>query len=274
MMKGKTILVVDDEPKSRQGFKRILEGWASGQHRIVDADNGLAALDIVRRETVDLLISDIRMPEVSGLQLLESLNELVLEQQPVSLLISGYADFQYAQRALRLGAVNYLLKPVSKAKLIEAVEQALEIREQRVRTERMEKLVDPVLLDLENQRPMVSDAVGKAVAFIDEHLAESFSLADVAGQIPVNPSYLSVLFKEQMNVTFSEYVTRTRMQKAKKLLLTSGLSVNEIAERVGYRTAKYFIRQFKEYAGTSPGQFRANVIKERTQADGRTSVND
>jgi len=122
-------------------------------------------------------------------------------------------------------------------------------------------LVDPVLLELESQRPMVGDAVGKAVKYIEEHLADSFNLADVAAQIPINPSYLSVLFKEQMNVTFSEYVTRARLQKAKELLLTSSLSVNEIAERVGYRTAKYFIKQFKEYAGTSPGQFRTRVIR-------------
>lgn len=260
-MMGKTILVVDDEPRSRLGFKRMLEGWAAGQHRILDADSGLAALEIVRRENIDLLISDIRMPEMSGLLLLESLNELGLERKPVSLLISGYADFKYAQRALRLGAVNYLLKPVGKVKLIEAVEQALEIRERRIRTERIEKLVDPVLLELESQRPMVGDAVGKAVKYIEEHLADSFNLADVAAQIPINPSYLSVLFKEQMNVTFSEYVTRARLQKAKELLLTSSLSVNEIAERVGYRTAKYFIKQFKEYAGTSPGQFRTRVIR-------------
>lgn len=262
-MKGKTILVVDDEPRSRMGFKRILEEWSAGRHRVLDADSGVAALDVLRREQIDLIVSDIRMPEVSGLDLLEETERLGLPYKPVSLLISGYAEFQYAQRALRLGAVNYLLKPVSKAKLIEAVEKALEIGEDRQRMKRMEKMVDPVLLELDEQRPTGNEAVNRAVRYIEEHLAEPFSLADVARHIPVNPSYLSVLFKEQMNVTFSEYVTRVRMQKAKELLLSTSLPVGEIAERVGYRTAKYFIRQFKEYTGTSPGQYRAREVADR-----------
>jgi len=262
-LRGKTILVVDDEPRSRTGFKRILDEWSAGRHRVLDADSGVAALEVLRREPVDLIVSDIRMPEISGLDLLEAAERLGLEHKPVSLLISGYAEFDYAQKALRLGAVNYLLKPVSKTKLIEAVEKALEVGENRLRTKRMEKVVDPVLLDLDQQRPAVSEAVNRAVRYIDEHLAEPFSLTDVARHIPVNPSYLSVLFKEQMNVTFSEYVTRTRIQKAKELLLTTSLPVSEIAERVGYRTTKYFIKQFKEQAGISPGQYRSRDVAER-----------
>lgn len=260
MVKGKTILVVDDEPKSRMGFKRMLEEWSAGRHRVLEADSGVAALDMLQRETVDLLVTDIRMPEVSGLQLLEAAETLCLGHKPVSLLISGYAEFEYAQKALRLGAVNYLLKPVGKAKLIEAVEQALEIGDERLRTKRLEQVVDPVLLELEQQKPAVNETVNRAVQYIDDHLAEPFSLADVARHIPVNPSYLSVLFKEQLNVTFSEYVTRARMQKAKELLLTTALPVWEVAERVGYRTAKYFIKQFKDYAGMSPGQYRAKSV--------------
>lgn len=262
-MRGKTILVVDDEPRSRTGFKRMLEEWAAGRHRVLDADSGVAALEVLKTEPVDLIISDIRMPEMSGLDLLEEAERLCLPHQPVSLLISGYAEFQYAQRALRLGAVNYLLKPVSRAKLIEAVERALEIGEDRLRAKRMEKMVDPVLLELDEQRATANEMVNRAVRYIDEHLAEPFSLADVARHIPVNPSYLSVLFKEQMNVTFSEYVTRVRMQKAKELLLSTSLPVGEIAERIGYRTAKYFIKQFKDLTGTSPGQYRAREASER-----------
>lgn len=271
MTKSITILVVDDEPRSRQGFQRILENWSAGRHRILVAESAVMALEIVQREPVDLLISDIRMPEISGLQLLEQLQALELEQPPVCFLISGYAEFEFAQKALRLGAVNYLLKPVGTAKLIEAVENALEVMETRNRTKRLEKMVDPVLLDLDEDRTMLSGPVRMAIQYIEDHLAEPFGLTDVAKHIPVNPSYLSVLFKEQMNVTFSEYVTRIRMQKAKELLLSTDLSVNEIAERVGYRTAKYFIKQFKEYAGTSPGQFRAQSAANR--AEGRLPGN-
>jgi two-component system, response regulator YesN len=251
---SKTILIVDDEPLTRNGIRRTLESWSAGRFRILCADCGAEALNLLTQETVNLLLTDIRMPEISGLEMVETLRK---QGHPITVIaISGHPDFHYAQTAIQLGIVNYLLKPVAKQKLIDAVEQALALEEQRERMESLERMVDRKLLSARSGGPKLSAPIQQAVAYITEHLEEPLGLKELADQIHLNPSYFSALFKEQTGLTFSEYVTRSRLQKAKELLLSTVLPVAEISERVGYQTAKYFIKLFKDYEGKSPSQYR------------------
>jgi YesN/AraC family two-component response regulator len=260
-MKKKTILIVEDEPMTREGLFKALESWSASRYAIEAVDNGYAALRRIAEQPVDLLVTDIRMPEISGLDLVKRLEQQLGSGMPSVVLISGYAEFEYAQQAIQLGVVNYLLKPVSNGKLIEAVEQALLIGEKRSRLGMMEKIVDPVLLDANQME--ANDSIKDAVRYIDEHLAESFGLQEVADHVHLSPSYFSVLFKEQMGLTFSDYLTRRRLQRAKEMLVHTKLPVVEIALRVGYKTGRYFNRIFKEYENCSPGQYRAQFSEER-----------
>lgn len=256
-MQSRTILVVDDEPRSRNGLKRILESWSAGRYVIMTAADGREAMEMLRREPVRLLITDIRMPEIGGLDLAGSLDEASVKERPAVILVSGYAEFEYAQQAIQLGVTDYLLKPIGRDKLIAAVERALEMAEERTRFGMMQRIVDPELLQAGERLQPVSGPIKDAMDYIDANLAEPFTLRDVAGHAHLNPSYFSVLFKEQVGLTFSEYVTRRRLQKAKEMLLQTKLPVAEIAERVGYQSAKYFGKIFKQYEGGSPGQFRS-----------------
>lgn len=103
------------------------------------------------------------------------------------------------------------------------------------------------------------ERIREAIHYIDTHLQEELTLKELADYIHLNPSYLSVLFKEQMELTFSEYVTRQRMQRAKELLISTSLPISDIAEQSGYRTAKYFIKIFKEMEGITPSTYRKSV---------------
>ena len=196
------------------------------------------------------------MPGMSGLDLVQALREKKGNWMPPVILISGYAEFEYAHRAIHLGVVDYLLKPVSDRKLVEAVERALADYENRIRVGLMEKLVDPVLIDASRQLGDAGDAVAEAVRLIDEHLAEPLRLKDIADQVHLNPSYFSVLFKEKTGITFSDYVTRRRMQRAKELLVKTNLPIRDIAQKVGYIHVKYFNKMFREYEHCSPGVYR------------------
>ena len=258
-MRTKAILIVDDEPRTRQGLNSMLEKWGAGNYRIMTADNGHEALRILRETPIDLMITDIRMPEISGLHLAAQIKENQLPHQPAVIFISGYAEFEYAQQAIQLGVVNYLLKPVSRDKLIQAASQALEAGEERNRVGLMRKFVDPQLLETDSDRANLSETIRKALDYIDDHIAGSVSLREVAELVHLNASYFSVLFKEQLHMTFSEFVARKRLQKAKEMLVTTKLPIAEIAERIGYQTAKYFNKVFKEYEGKSPGQYRAEL---------------
>lgn len=253
-MYSKNIVIVDDEPRTRQGLQRTLESWNNGDFTILAAESGEDVLRIAEEKKIHILLSDIRMPEMTGLQLLKTLKEKGMS--PVVIMISAYSEFEYAQEALRLGVVNYLLKPLGKKKLIEAVEEAVKIMEKQARVGMIEKVVDKKIVDANTKMDSVNDTIRKAISYIDQHLKDEFTLKDVAAHVHLNSSYFSVLFKEQVNMNFSEYVTRRRIQRAKELVITTNLPINEIAEEAGYKTSKYFIKIFKEIEGMTPSTYR------------------
>ncbi|MBT2661708.1 response regulator [Bacillus sp. ISL-45] len=253
-MLSKNILIVDDEPRTRQGLQRTLESWNNGEYAILTAESGEDVLRIAKEMKIHILLSDIRMPEMTGLQLLKTLKEKGM--RPVVIVISAYSEFEYAQQALKLGVINYLLKPIGKKKLIEAVEDAVKVMEKQERAGLIEKVVDEKIVDASNKMNSTKDTIRKAIIYIDRNLKEEFTLKDVAAHVHLNPSYFSVLFKEQVDLNFSEYVTRRRIQRAKELVLSTTLPINEIAEEVGYKTAKYFIKIFKEIEGMTPSAYR------------------
>ncbi|WP_310830680.1 response regulator [Paenibacillus pedocola] len=257
---SKKILIVDDEPRTRQGIKQTLEVWAGGRYVVETADNGVEARQRLQHEQVHLLITDVRMPEVSGIDLIRSLKER--PRQPVVIVISGYAEFDYVQQAMRLGAFNYLLKPLDKAELLQVVEAALKQEEEVQRREKLEKLVDPKLFQIDPDGSGMGEPVREAIAYVEQHLHEQLTMAEVAARIHLNASYFSVLFKEQAGVPFSEYLSRLRIQRAKEMLLQSRLSIGEIGERVGYKTDKYFIKVFKSLEGISPSRYRNQHIED------------
>jgi two-component system, response regulator YesN len=231
-----------------------VESWNNGEFTILTAESGEDVMRIMEEKRVHILLTDIRMPEMTGLQLLKNLKEKGFS--PVVIVISAYSEFEYAQEALKLGVVNYLLKPIGKKKLIEAVEEAVKVMEKQVRAGMIEKIVDEKIVDTNNKMNSSKDTVRKAIAYIDRQLKEELTLKDVAAHVHLNPSYFSVLFKEQANLNFSEYVTRRRIQRAKELVISTNLPINEIAEEVGYKTSKYFIKIFKEMEGITPSTYR------------------
>ncbi|SFL66714.1 Helix-turn-helix domain-containing protein [Gracilibacillus orientalis] len=252
-MEEKVILVVDDEPRSRQGIKKTIERVSHHQYEVITAANAEEAIKRIDNEKIHVLITDIRMPEVSGLELLRKLKEKA--KDPVVIVISAYSEFEYAHEALELGVVNYLLKPIAKEKLMEAIEKAIELENQRKKTGMFNKIVDDKLMEMQ-QLSKYNRAVKEAMDYIDQHYDEELTLKEVAKQVHLNASYLSALFKEELQITFSEYLTRKRMQEAKKLLLSTDFTIAEIAEKSGYQTSKYFIRLFKQFEDMTPNAFR------------------
>ncbi|WP_421385467.1 response regulator transcription factor [Bacillus salacetis] len=253
-MMMKTILIVDDEPRTRQGLAKTLDKWANGEYQIITASNGEEAIELMKLNKIHILITDIRMPEITGLQLLKMAKEQNIH--PVIIVISAYSEFEYAQEALRLGVINYLLKPISKKTLLEAVEAAVEAVEKQERAEKIEKVVDKRLVEADSQNFSNRTPIREAIDYINSHLKDELTQKEVAEHVHLNASYLSVLFKEHVKMTFSEYVTRRRIQRAKDLLISTNLPINDIAEESGYKTAKYFIKIFKDSEGMTPSAYR------------------
>lgn len=244
-MEGKAILVADDEYNARMGVSFTLRQWANGCEVKV-AENGLQALQYLRERRYDLLITDIRMPLMNGIELLEALRKENIGVPTI--LLTGFAEFEYAQQGIRLGAVDYLLKPIQQEPLIQAVERALMPAREHSKPDGGGEAQH---LTKSNNAYILA-----ALQYIHDHIGEPLAIKDVARHVHLNPSYLSVLFKEEAGLNFIEYVTRLRIKKAKELLLESDLGLDIISERIGLQTTSYFIRIFKKYEEVTPKQYR------------------
>lgn len=256
-MEEKTIVIVDDEPRAREGIKRTLTRHFEGAHTLVCFETATEAEAYIVNHPVHLLITDIEMREMNGLELVQALK--TQQQEPAVIIVSAYSDFNYAKEALRLNVINYIVKPVSKDELIQTVDQALIDQEKQAKQTLIESYVDESIVRLNEEKHRFSRSIKEAMDYIDSHYGEALTLKVVAGVVHLNPSYLSTLFKDELKISFVEYLTRVRIQQAKRLLLTTDMNVTEIAETVGYQTPKYFNKVFREFEETTPGAYRKSM---------------
>ncbi len=275
-MKSPVILVVDDEPNARNGVAATLREWGGTEATVETAVNGADALEQLRQRRFDLLVTDIRMPVMDGIRLLEEVRSLELLLPCI--LLTGFAEFAYAQSALRLGAVDYLLKPVRQEQLLEAVEKALAARQQEGislvlgngLTGSSDRGLQGPGSGTSSGAPLSSDpgdrgagqdavlnpAIAKALIYIKDHIHEGLPIKDVAGHVHLNPSYFSVLFKEEQGINFIDYITEYRLKLAKEMLGSSAMPLDDISEKIGYQTTSYFIKMFKKHTGMTPKHYR------------------
>lgn len=235
------ILIIDDEPKIRNGLTNLLskhENWnISGA--FADA---ASALKFLYESENDVLITDIKMPGMSGLDMISRIRERNPEI-PV-IILSGYGNFLYAQRAIELGVRKYLTKPTDTKELISVLEHIeSEIRKE---TENLRGSTDAVSNLL----------VLRAIQYMEKHYRDKISLKDVACELYISPNYLSELFKKQTGKTFSDYLLSLRMEKSKLFLSNVAYKVSEIAELVGFSDSRYFSSSFKKFYGMTPMEYR------------------
>lgn len=232
----KKIIIVEDEFRIRQGLSHLINKVSMGCQVIGEAENGYEGLKMIQSLEPDVVITDIQMPKSDGLDMIEKAKNMGLECDFV--ILSGYADFEYARQGIKLGVKEYLLKPIT----ISAVKELLMKFTEKERMEQREL----------NE---YSAVVNEMVSTIHENYGKHLGLDTFAEQFRMTPQYLSNLFAKETGMTFSNYIKKVRMEKAKELILTTDMKIYEIACTVGYADQKYFSKVFKEYTGISAKQF-------------------
>lgn len=245
------ILVVDDEVVVRRGI--VMEtDWAALDCAVVaETSNGEEALEAVHKFHPDLIISDIRMPHMDGIDLLKTLRQEGNEVKVI--FLTAYSEFEYAKQALRYYAFDYLLKPFEDGELEECVLRAKkEIEEQRDDRKQQEKQV--VLAPAEGDK---SRYIKEALAYIAEHYGDSdISIGSISAAIGISEGHLSHLFRKETDYTVAAYITRYRMRAAMGLLEDCRNRVSEVAEQVGYKDITYFSSTFKKIVGMTPSEYQ------------------
>lgn len=237
------VLIVEDEEMIRQGIILTVDWSALNCAVVGQAANGEEGLEKVRELKPDLIITDIKMPCMDGIQMVTKLREA--GNQAKVIILTAYDSFTYAQNALRLGAVDYLLKPFHDGDLEEAV-----LRIQGAAADARDPL---------SQFPKVfrNGYVQEVAKYIAGHYQEpDISVGMIAGALGISEGHISHLFKKETGDTILGYLTAYRIHKAMGLLKDCRVKVYEVTEQVGYRDMAYFSATFKRVVGISPSEYQ------------------
>ncbi len=241
------VLIVEDENLIRKKLLHFIDYDALGMVVVADGSNGVEGVDFIKKYQPDIVLADINMPEKDGLDMIKE----TLDYDYIAIIISGYDYFSYAQRALKYGVTDYLLKPISLDDLKEALINAREIiyKKRNVISQKtdLENVVDISL------NPFIKDStVFEMIDYIKNNYQEKISISDLSKDLAYSESMLNRKFKKEVHITFNEYLNRYRINKAIDLLKNSDYNITEISYMCGYSSAKYFARVFKKYLGMSP----------------------
>ncbi|MFC4600537.1 response regulator transcription factor [Cohnella hongkongensis] len=254
------LMIVDDEPIIHKGLINIIEKGSTPCSEIVCAYDGIEALEKMREFKPDLVITDIQMPEMNGLELIAEAKSRELCKRFI--LLTGFDHTEYLRKAIRCQVIDYLLKPINKTELYDVLANvSIEIMDkastrQPVWGSAEEK--DSSLIRLENNAPL-SRNVEKMIQYIHENYALDLSLDQIAEHVYLHPNYISSLFRKETGITFIHYLHLYRIQKAKQLMTKhQEMSLHQISEKVGYENVRHFFSIFKKYCGVTPGDYRAS----------------
>lgn len=233
------VVVIEDEKLVRQGII-LSTNWSAIDCMVVgEAENGEEGLEVIRKCTPDIVITDICMPVMTGIEMVEKLKED--SHVPLVIFLTAYDDFSYAQQAIRLEVCDYILKPFKDGELENSIVNLLERnRKETVSTGEADR-------NLQLKKGDKSKYLAEALSYIDEHYMDfDISVQKVAESIGISGGHLSHLFRKETNFTMMNYVVNCRIRAARNLLKDYHYKIYEVAEQVGYRDITYFSALFKK----------------------------
>jgi two-component system response regulator YesN len=268
------VVIIDDEEWIRFLIKDIVPWEEIGMKIVGEAGDGIQGLALCKKVNPDIVLTDIRMPGIDGLGLLQEYT--AVNPSIIGIILSGHSDFAYAQTAIAYGVYRYILKPIDEDELIKTLHNAKqEIEKRHKEQSKLEKLTTVVRKmqnSGENDQYYLSDegssaAIKKALALINEDYGANLTMESIADRIYLNASYFSDLFRREMGKTFTEYLGELRIDKARELLKNPDLKMNEIALLTGFIDPNYFAKVFKKYVGLTPSQYREEFFTKKAEPD-------
>lgn len=248
-----TLIIVEDEYIIREGLRQTIDWAAYGCRLLGVAKNGEEGLDLIIKEHPDLVIADIKMPKLNGLEMIEKAK--VFYNFDV-IFLTSYSEFEYAKKAIELQCVQYLLKPLDEKQLKKAI---LLIQNRKSSNNKIEIVKNNFNTQLNKINVDISDLyLIKMISIIKKEYNKKITLLSIAKRLNISKSYLSRKLNEELNVSFSELINLCKIDKAMELLALNEYRVFEIAEIVGFNDYKYFCSVFKKYTDMTPTEYQMN----------------
>ena len=243
------LMIADDEPLIRRGIKQLIDLSSLQIGEIHEASTGEEALKVFEEFKPEIVLMDINMPKIDGLSVAKKIKSINPDTKIA--IITGYNYFDYAQTAIKIGVEDYILKPVTKSEiealLVKVVSKLNEEKRQRE------------LLALASEEDSSSGTQHFEKLILEQLTNPNLALGELAKQLGFSTNYLSLLIKKELGMSFQEYVTQQRIQRAKRLLLSTDMKIYEVALAVGIEDMNYFSYRFKSIVGVSPKSFRSGA---------------
>ncbi len=234
------LVIVDDELYECQSLASL--PWDNFNISVgFLASNGFDAYEYIKDNKVDIVITDIKMPVMNGLELIEKLRANFPDI--VIIVLSGFDSYDYVRFSFKNNVFDYLLKPIN-----------LENWQTTMRD-----VVSKINGSEDNLFKLFqtkSHLVHLILDYIQNNFSSDITLTSAATHIHTNPTYLSRTIKKELGKGFSDILNLTRIEHAKKLLKNTNIPITEVALMVGYTDSRYFSNIFKKSTGISPFQFR------------------
>jgi YesN/AraC family two-component response regulator len=225
----KRAVIIDDEAPARKLLVNLIKKYHLPINVVGTAADGNEGLDLIRELQPDIVFLDIEMPGKNGLEVMAALQDISPSLKII--IITAYDYFDYARSSLRLGAKDFLLKPVDYRQFIEM----------------MQRVIGYNYTD--------HAAFNKLLEYVDENYIHNLSLESCANHVHISPGYVTRLCQKYLGMSFKSWLNEVRIREAINLLRNTDLPIKEIAERVGYNNLNYFYRQFNAITGTTPKNY-------------------
>ncbi len=236
-----SVLIVEDESMIRNGLKVLIVWEKYGFVIAGAAESGCRALELMAKQHFDVVITDVRMPRIDGLELIRIMRERKIDSEII--ILSGYRNFEYARTGIKYGVRNYLLKPID--------------------TEELIKTLSTIRVGLDQKSGRVenddNELVTRVKSYVALHYSEEISLHTVSEALHYNQVYLGRVFLKKSGSSFHDYLNQVRIRQAAGLLTEGRHMVSDVAMQVGYKDVNYFCRIFKSIYGKPPSKYKTHL---------------
>jgi DNA-binding response regulator (fragment) len=255
------VLLVDDEQIERMALAKKIDRYYGDKVNIYHAVNGREAVDMCSEHKNDIIIMDISMPEMNGVMAAKYIRQI--DDKCSIIFLTAYDDFEYARNAIKIRALDYLLKPCDINDLLAVMDMAIQKLDRECDFKGNTKENKP-----ERKRENVKNFDEQTtIKYLREYVENNYtfdiSMQEVAEDMGYSDAYFSKLFKQYFNQNFTAYLTEYRIKKAKELLTDTNNSIKDISRMVGYEDSNYFAKIFKRIVGEIPSKFRENLIENK-----------
>lgn len=272
------VLLVDDEQIERMALAKKIDRYYGDKVEIYHAVNGREAVAMCGEQKNDIVIMDISMPEMNGVMAAKYIRKM--DDECSIIFLSAYDDFEYARNAIKVRALDYLLKPCDMNDLLAVMDTALQKLDKENafngnsisgKEQNKETQIDGSNYNnVRENRPKRTDNVRNSdeqttIKYLKEYVENNYiydiSMQEAAEEMGYSDAYFSKLFKQYFNQNFTAYLTEYRIKKAKELLSNTNHSIKDISRMVGCTDSNYFAKIFKRLVGEIPSKYRENLTE-------------